>query len=487
MSRTQLELKYIKSIHEALYPRWGWSGGYIIANVFDNGKKVVLECYAEPSLEESAILSDKIQNCLDTVPEIFWKLIGGRDEINLKLINESSSQITVKRNVQKPVIEQPFQTSLQQQVTTEISNLLDIIYKKAEQDIETVKRIQDSTINYFSTASDSVIQCSKQGIYFIQNNYTQIVDGTIKVIEPLRQELIKYPDDWLRKLNKDTLAKVDQAEKTFYIIKEKNKHKKTDKLATAIIIESLKKSTLARFIDSGIYVISSSLFDMPDKSLSDCIKPLSDWIKSLEDKNYPFLNQMILISEKIDEEIRKTFEQPKTSDLMLAMIVQIACVYERANFHSSEKQAELVCILIISFLCSLAVDMEFIDFCKKIISNLNLEQILQKMGISYDKDLINKIQKNIAPNNNLVNLLQNFLVSISMNIALFLLVGFIAKYIYQNYDKIFEIIGSINLYNQIKAEASKSVLEITQKTNIIENAIVECYQTGKLTKTSDRI
>jgi hypothetical protein len=76
--------------------------------------------------------------------------------------------------------------------------------------------------------------------------------------------------------------------------------------------------------------------------------------------------------------------------------------------------------------------------------------------------------------------LENFLLSIALNIVLFLVVGVIAKLIYQYYENPPEILTSMKLFNQIKNESNKSVLELIENTDIIEDIILECCEVEKI-------
>lgn len=469
-----LEVQYRKNIHEALYPVWNWTGGYIIANVFDNGKKVVLSVYEQPSPKESTILVHKIEKCLNFMPNIFWKLIGTDNEISL---NSNPNKVTVQidyneknNNLQqfsddilKTEQVQLIKTKLtiENQITNQINSILMMIYEKANQDIETIKNIPNNTIQGLVEVKDSAFQYSQKGFFWVQENYSKIIDGSIQVIEPLKQELIKTtnPKNWITNFGQDINKKVTDAINDFNIIRNEKKGLATDKIATYIIIESLKKSTFSRLVDSGIYYIGKSV---------------SDWLNTKFQSNFSNFAE-----SKIIDEIRKIFEQPKTSDLMLAMIVQIACTYKRGDFSSPEKQGELISIVIISYLCSLAVDVDFADLRESLIKNIDCFNILQKMGIDKSSDIVNQLKTGSDATKKLNNL-QKFFLSITINIVLFLLIGFIAKYIYQNYDKAFEILISINLFNQIKKEASQSVLQIAKNTNLLEDVIVECYQIEKI-------
>lgn len=434
MVKTQQEIQYTTSIHKELYPRWNWCGGYVIADVFDQGKKVVLTGYVKPSEEDAIILIETIEKCVNAKPEIFFRSIGTQTEILL-----SQQQITYQ---------------LHQQITNQLSLVLQSIYTKAEQDIQTTLKLPQYTVN-------TLIQYSQQGLFWIRDNSQQIIKGTIQVIEPLRQELIKYPNDWITRLNNDTIQKAIQAEKGFDLIQQKHPQKMQDELATFIIIESCKKSTLSRLIDSGIY-----------KS----VQSLSNLIESSELKDKLGLSQEV---GNRGEKLRNFLNQPQTTDLMLTMIVQIACVYEKGNFSKPEKQGELVSILIISYLCSITVDADFEELRKNIIAHLKIEQILERMGISYDKKLVKNIQGGLD-NMGKLNPFTSLLVSLGMNVSLFLLIGFIAQLVYKNYDNVVQILASNSLFNQIQEEASKSMKEMTGDTNIIEDVVCECYEIQKI-------
>lgn len=448
MVETQQEIQYRKSIHEALYPRWYWCGGYVIADVFDNGKKVVLTGYANPSEQEINILINRIEKCLKTKPEIYWKLIGSQ--------NESLIQLT--ENISK--------INLQQQINRQLTTLFNNIYAKAEQDIKTVGKFPQYTVDGLNASKDLVIKYSQDGFNWVGNNYNQIIDGTIKVIEPLRQELIKHPNEWFRRFNEDTIAKVNQAQDDFYLIKENQVDKTPDQLATFIIVESFKKSTVATIIDSGIgNFINSDVVDLTEDFLN---------------KNKIFDSFLSDNTNNMIDKIRETiFEQPSTSDSMLTMITQIACAYESDDLTSPEKQRELMFIFMICFLCSVAIDSDFADLRQEILNRIDINKLLQKIGIKYNEDIVNKLQKGIDKAKDF-NSLQNFILSIVSNIALFLIVGVITKLIYKYYKNPPEILKSMKLFNKLKGEASQSVFELAENTEMIEDVIIECSEIEKI-------
>lgn len=340
---------------------------------------------------------------------------------------------------------------LQQQISKDIAVLFNIIYNKAEQDIKTVGKLPQYTVDSFNSSKNLAIEYSQSGFYWFCNNYDKIKNRTIKIIEPLRYELIEYHDYWFKKFNDNTIEKVNQAKRDFYLIKAEQEDKTPDKMVEFIIIQSVKKSTYARIIDSGI------------SGISDFIGIPNVW-----DLNQSF--------EQVRERI---IDQPGTFDLMLTMIAQIACAYEHEDLDSPEKQTELMFIFMISFLCSVAIDSNYDKLREVILDKIDIKKLIEKIGIKYDENIVNKLQQGVDKVNNL-NPLQNFLLSIALNIVLFLVVGVIAKLIYQYYENPPEILTSMKLFDRIKNESNKSVLELIENTDIVEDIILECCEVEKI-------
>jgi hypothetical protein len=369
------------------------------------------------------------------------------------LVEKAEILPTIDKNINSIYLQKEIDI-LQQQIARDIAVLFNKIYDKAEQDIKTVGKLPQYTVDSFNSTKSLAIEYSQSGFYWFYNNYDQIKNRTIKIIEPLRYELIKYHDNWFNKFNENAIEKVNQAERDFYLLKAKQEDKTPDKLVEFIIIESVKKSTYARIIDSGISEISNFI-----------------GIPNVWELNQSF--------EQI-RQIRKTiFDQPGTFDLMLTMIAQIACAYEHDDLDSPERQTELMFIFMISFLCGVAIDSNYDMLRDVILDKIDINKLMEKIGIKYDENIVNKLQKGVDKVKNF-NPLENFLLSIALNIVLFLVVGVIAKLIYQYYENPPEILTSMKLFNQIKNESNKSVLELIENTDIIEDIILECCEVEKI-------
>ncbi len=61
---SELATQYATQIHKSLYPRWNYTGGYIFANVSDDGQQVILQGYQDPDRYEEDVLIRKVETSL---------------------------------------------------------------------------------------------------------------------------------------------------------------------------------------------------------------------------------------------------------------------------------------------------------------------------------------------------------------------------------------------------------------------------------------
>lgn len=260
-------------IYQALYPRWNYTGGWIIAEV--DGNTVTLQGYADPDQQESEILIRKIKDNLSWEPKIYWKRIGSTSQpvlFPLLLPDTKQKKVAVSSvKSSEPVkkeqaIDMP-KTVEQVCKEAEAKAVLDIsavvrfaestksaIENKAAQDIQLLGSFAESS----KTQATQNIQRVKRSLEETKRQACQLLDqatqGAGQVVALIQQTIIEsWNKDWVNILI-DIISRSADLDKAKDEVKELQKdypHEQPIQIADRIIRKKTLYATATGLI-SGI-------------------------------------------------------------------------------------------------------------------------------------------------------------------------------------------------------------------------------------------
>ncbi|MEH1998669.1 MAG: EcsC family protein [Nostoc sp.] len=203
----------VSKIHKALYPRWYYTGGYIIAKVSEDGREVILLGYADPDKLESEILIRKVEDSLGFKPEIYWQRLGTSAKVLLEQAEIEQKQVasspSKSESGKKERTNDSWLSKARQQAEAKAGQDIQAILqfaedskraveKKTAQDIEVVKTFGED-INRKATQNNQAATRSLEDIKKeVYQWFGQVSQGTGQVVASLQQTIIDlWNQDWV--------------------------------------------------------------------------------------------------------------------------------------------------------------------------------------------------------------------------------------------------------------------------------------------------
>jgi len=184
--------EYVKRIHQSLYPRWNYAGGWISARVSndDDGMTVSLLGYKEyKSLDalEREILIRKVKASVDSeIPKIYWQCIGTNERDELLSIEEAAAKEAVQ-NIQDL-------RNLAADIRKEIENKAPRNLQSATSLFEDTKKALGQNIQ---VAEQSVEDTKKQTYQLL----ARAIQGGGEVVDSLQQTVTEsWNESWLARI-----------------------------------------------------------------------------------------------------------------------------------------------------------------------------------------------------------------------------------------------------------------------------------------------
>ncbi len=165
----QIDQNATEKLESILKPRRrSFAGGAVFGNVYDEGRKVVLECYARPTVDEMDILRPLIHSVV-TPQEIYWKQpcwqqpCCGDEEILLE-VTETVNQ---------------FQTMFDQ--------LQQLITDKANQDIQTIVNLAEKTRLEFNRTLQMPSKLAESSLSLSKSLTSNVSASVANKVDDLKQ------------------------------------------------------------------------------------------------------------------------------------------------------------------------------------------------------------------------------------------------------------------------------------------------------------
>ncbi|MEA5600657.1 EcsC family protein [Nostoc sp. UHCC 0252] len=203
----------VSKIHKALYPRWYYTGGYIIAEVSEDGTEVILLGYANPDKLESEILIRKVEDSLGFKPKIYWQRIGTSTKVLLEKAEIEQQQVasspSKSESIKKERTSDLWLSKARQDAEAKARQDIQAVVKFAEdskraveskttQDIQAVVKFAED-INRKATQNNQAATRSLEDIKKeVYQCFGQVSQGTGQVVASLQQTIIDlWNQDWV--------------------------------------------------------------------------------------------------------------------------------------------------------------------------------------------------------------------------------------------------------------------------------------------------
>jgi len=182
---TQSEYAAQALIHKALYPRWNYTGGYIIAKV--DGSEVTLQGYTDPEQQESEILICKVKDSLSWEPIIYWQRIGSTSEpASLPLLSSETKHKQERISHSKTIQPEQKQVTSSDSVSKFEKNEL------AGNLLETVSKVRKEAETKATKDIQSVVGVAKETRRALENKVAKDIRAVAKVFEDTKKQAEQY-------------------------------------------------------------------------------------------------------------------------------------------------------------------------------------------------------------------------------------------------------------------------------------------------------